>query len=596
MPGDAPPVRRGDRWRVAPIVGWLRSYDRRWLKGDLIAGLAVAALIIPKNLGYAGIAGVPLQNGLYAAAAGAILYPIFGTCRQISTGPSSGLAAVAASAVAAAGITGVNDVASFVALMTIVSGVVFLLLAVFKMGWIAQFLSRAVVTGFLFGAAIDVVIGELPKLTGTDTTGSNPIQELRSWLGTLGDTNRTTVAVGAAALIVVFGLRVVAPRIPGALVLVVGGLVASRLFDLEANGVALVGDIPRGLPHLDVPDGQLLWDHPTTVGLAAVALVLIGFSQTAGDSRMFAAKHRYRIDINQESIAQGAANVGAGLFQGMPVSTSLSASSLNDHSGARTGLASLASGVIVLLTLVLLAPLFSDLPKPVLAALIIEAVVMGMMDVPEMRRLARVQRFDFWIAIAAIAATLIFGVLAGVVIGIVLSLVWLISVATRPPMPLLGRDRTTGFFRELAENSDDEQLAGLVVLRLDGGLFFATSDALEDRVRDVALSTPEITGIVLDCVAVDFIDAQGSAKMREMVELTEQAGVTLRLARLKPTVLGLLRRDGVVDRIGEHRVHESIAQAVEAHMAARRSSASGDDPAPQRRSSARPEGLEPPNV
>src|SRR4051812_7391572 len=208
-----------DRWRMVPIVGWLRAYDRRWFRADLIAGIAVAALIVPKNLGYAGIAGIPLQNGLYAAAAGAILYPIFGTSRQISTGPSSGLAAVAASAVAAAGITGVHNVAVFVAMITLLSGVLFLLLALLKMGWIAQFLSRAVVTGFLFGAAIDVVIGELPKLTGTATTGSNPIQELRSWLRTLGDVSLTTVIVGAVALVVVFGVRKVAPRIPGALVL-----------------------------------------------------------------------------------------------------------------------------------------------------------------------------------------------------------------------------------------------------------------------------------------------------------------------------------------------------------------------------------------
>ena len=190
-----------------PILGQLRTYDRAWLRGDLIAGVTVAALIVPKNLGYAGIAGIPLQNGLYAAAAGAILYGIFGTCRQISMGPSSGLAAVAASAVLAAGITNEQDVASFVAGITLASGVLFLLLAVLKMGWIAQFLSRAVVTGFLFGAAIDVVIGELPKLTGTEVTGSNPIQELWSWLGTLGEAQQTTVVVGVVALAVVFGLR-----------------------------------------------------------------------------------------------------------------------------------------------------------------------------------------------------------------------------------------------------------------------------------------------------------------------------------------------------------------------------------------------------
>jgi sulfate permease, SulP family len=568
MTGDAPTASAGDRWRLVPILGWIRSYDRGWLRGDLVAGIAVAALIVPKNLGYAGIAGIPLQNGLYAAAAGAILYAIFGTSRQISTGPSSGLAAVAASAVAVAGITGIQDVASFVALITVVSGALYLVLAVLKMGWIAQFLSRAVVTGFLFGAAIDVVIGELPKLTGTEVTGSNPLQELWSWLGSLGDAQLATVLVGGAALVVVFGLRVVEPRVPGALVLVVGGLAASWLLDLDARGVALVGEVPRGLPTLQVPEAQFLADHPSTVAIAAVALVLIGFSQTAGDARAFAARHRYRIDINQESVAQGMANVGAGLFQGMPVSTSLSASSLNDHSGARTGLASLTSGVLVLLTLLVLAPLFSALPKAVLGALIIEAVVMGMMDLPEMRRLARVQRFDFWIAVAAIAATLLVGVLAGVMVGIGLSLLWLISVATRPPMPLLGREPGTQVFRELDEHPEDESLPGVVVLRLDGGLFFATSDALEDRIREVALSAPDIGGIVLDCGGMDFIDSQGSAKLRDILELTERAGVTLRLARVKPAVHELLRRDHVLDGIGGQRIYGNIRQAVEAQMIA----------------------------
>jgi high affinity sulfate transporter 1 len=566
MTGSQPaPVR--DRWRLVPIVGWIRSYERSWLRGDLIAGVAVAALVVPKNLGYAGIAGVPLQNGLYAAAAGAILYALFGTSRQISTGPSSGLAAVAASAVAVAGITGTQDVASFVAAITLASGVLFLLLAVLRMGWIAQFLSRAVVTGFLFGAAIDVVIGELPKLTGTKATGSNPLQELWSWLGSLGDSSLVTVLVSVVALVVVFGVRVIAPKVPGALVLVVGGLLASWLFDLGSHGIALVGEVPRGLPAFQVPGTQVLSGHASTVAIAAVALVLIGFSQTAGDARTFAARHRYRIDINQESVAQGMANVGAGLFEGMPVSTSLSASSLNDHSGARTGLASLTTGAIVLATLLVLAPVFSVLPKPVLAALIIEAVVMGMMDVPEMRRLARVQRFDFWIAVAAIAATLLVGVLAGVIIGIGLSLIWLTFVATHPPMPVLAREPGTQVFRELDEHPGDEQFAGVTVLRLDGGLFFATADALEDRVREVALSAPGSTAIVLDCGGMDFIDSQGSAKMSEILNLTKQAGVTLRLARLKPPVREVLERDGVLGRIGDDKIHGNVDHAVHAQLA-----------------------------
>ena len=554
--------------RLVPILGWLRSYDRRWLRGDLIAGMTVAALIVPKNLGYAEIAGIPVQNGLYAAAAGAILYAIFGTCRQISMGPSSGLAAVAASAVFAAGITDQREVASFVAGITLASGALFLVLAVFKLGWIAQFLSRAVVTGFLFGAALDVVIGELPKITGTKVAGSNSLQELLLWVGTLGDTNLLTLLVGVVALAVVFGLRKFAPRVPGALVLVIGGLLASWLFDLGAHGVALVGEVPRGLPRFEVPDGGLLWDHVVIVAMAAFALMMIGFSQTAGDARAFAVKHHYRIDINQESVAQALANTGAGLFQGMPVSTSLSASSLNDHSGAKTGLASMTSGLTVLLTLLILAPLFSDLPKAVLAAVIIEAVVMGMMNVAEMRRMARVQRFDCWIAITAILATLVFGVLAGVMIGIALSLLWLIAVTTRPNLALLGREPGTRVYRDISNHPADEQPPGIAVVRLDGDLFFATADALEDRIRDVIHTSSRLDGIVLDCEGINFVDSQGSAKMAEIARLVEESGLTLRLARVKPAVAGTLDRDGVLKRIGPDYIHGNVDRAVQAQKAA----------------------------
>ena len=476
------------RGPLLPIVEQLRTYRRDWLRGDLVAGVVVAALIIPKNLGYAGIAGVPLENGLYAAAAGALLYAVFGTCRQISMGPSSGLAAVAGGAVLATGLTDTGDVAVLVAGITLASGLLFLVLAVFKMGWLSQFLSRAVVTGFLFGAAIDVVIGELPKLTGTDTEGSNPFQELRSWLSSLGQAHGSTVLVGAVALAVVFGLRWVAPQVPGSLVLLVGGLLASGLFDLGAHGVALVGEIPRGLPSVEVPDLGLLADHAGTVLVAAFALVMIGFSQTAGDARAFAAKHRYQVDIDQESVAQGAANIGAGLLQGMPVSTSLSASSLNDRSGARSGARLADLGVTVLLALLVLAPLFSSLPKPVLAALIIEAVVMGMMDLAEMRRLRRVsacrlrggdrrdprdaglrhprRRGDRDRALARCGSSM-----------------W----PRTPWMPILGREPGTQVFRDLEEHPEDETLDGVVVLRVDGGIFFATSDALEDRIRTALL-------------------------------------------------------------------------------------------------------------
>ena len=308
-----------------------------------------------------------------------------------------------------------------------------------------------------------------------------------------------------------------------------------------------------------------MWDHAGTVVVAAVALMLIGFSQTAGDARAFAAKHRYQIDVDQESVAQAAANIGSGLLHGMPVSTSLSASSLNDHSGARTGLASITSGITVLLTLLVLAPLFSQLPKPVLGALIIEAVVMGMMNLPEMRRMYRVQPFDFWVAVAAIIGTLAFGVLAGVVIGIGLSLLWLVAVATQPGMPVLGREPGTQVFRDMDENPDDELIPGVVAIRLDGGLFFATADALADRVRAL-IHTAEVRCVVLDCEGINFLDSQGSATVDDLLDLCRHADVTLRLARVKPKVRAILEREGTLERIGAEHIHGNVHRAVEAEV------------------------------
>ena len=550
--------------RYIPILQWAPKYERKWLRLDLIAGLTVAALVVPKSLGYAGIAGVPIQNGLYAAAAGAILYAIFGTSRQIATGPSSALAAVAAGAVVAAGVAaGSEDAVALVAAITLVTGILFLLLALFRMGWISQFLSKAVITGFLFGAAIEVVIGELPKITGTSTEGSNAWQELFSWLQSLSETDLATLLVGIISLVLIFGLRKVAPKVPGALVLVIVGLLASALLNLGDLGVALVGEVPRGLPSLVLPSLQFIIDNIAIIGAAAVGLLLIGFSQSAGDARAFATKHRYRVDINQESVAQGMANVGSGVVQGIPVSASLSASSLNDTSGAKTPVSSLTTGVLVILTLLFLAPLLSGLPKAVLAAIIIEAVVMGMMDVTEMRRLHRIARVDFWIAIAAILGVLSAGVLAGVLIGIVLSIFWLIYVSAAPHMPELGRVPGTQVFRSIDEHPESETYPGLLVMRFDAGLFFASADALVDRLRELVLpADPPLHTIVLDLEGVNFIDSQGAETMDGLIGAATNFNVELRLTRVKPDVLAMLRRDGIIERLGESQVYGNVYEAA----------------------------------
>ena len=317
----------------------------------------------------------------------------------------------------------------------------------------------------------------------------------------------------------------------------------------------------------ELPDAELVGDQIVTVVIAAIALVLIGFSQTAGDARAFASRHDYRIDVDQESVAQGMANTGAGLFQGMPVSTSLSASSLNESAGARSPLASLVTGGLVLLTLLVLAPVFSELPKAILGAVIIDAVVFGMIDIPEFRRLRRVSRFDFVIALAALVGVLSAGVLAGVAIGVVLSLGWLIYVATNPPIPLLGRERGTQVFRELDEHPGDEIVPGITVLRLDSGLFFATAEALEERVRGLVEANGDTpVALVLDLGGVNFIDSQGAEKLTEIQRLIENADGTLRLARVKPQVYAVLRADGFVDRLGSQRIHGNVDRAVEAQQ------------------------------
>lgn len=548
--------------RFMPILQWAPQYDRSWLRPDLIAGLTVAALVVPKSLGYAGIAGVPIQHGLYAAAAGAILYALFGTCKQIATGPSSALAAVAAGAARAAAVTG-DEAVALVAAITLVTGLLFLLLALFKMGWISQFLSKAVITGFLFGAAIEVVIGELPKLTGTSAEGSNAWQKLWSWLGTLPETDPVTLAVGTLSLLLILTLRFKAPKVPGALVLVALGIAATAFFDLGDLGLALVGDVPRGLPSLVLPSLQFILDNIQVIALASVGLLLIGFSQSAGDAREFASRHSYRIDIDQESVAQGMANVGSGLVQGIPVSTSLSASSLNDSAGAKTPVASLTTGALVILTLLFLAPLFSYLPKAVLAAVIIDAVVFGMIDIKEMRRLWNVKRSDFWIATAAILGVMGAGVLAGVLIGIILSLGWLVFVAADPNIPVLGRKSGTQVFRSIEEFPDDEIYPGLLVVRFDSGLFFASADSLGDRLRELALDAdPRLDTVVINFAGINFIDSQGSHKVKEILKAVTAYGAELRLARVKANVLSMLQRDGVIDALGKDHVYANVYEAA----------------------------------
>ncbi|MGI9641143.1 MAG: SulP family inorganic anion transporter, partial [Acidimicrobiia bacterium] len=337
----------------------------------------------------------------------------------------------------------------------------------------------------------------------------------------------------------------------------------SVAFDLESRGVALIGDVPSGLPSLVLPDLEFITSNFTVIITAAVGLLLIGFSQTAGDARAFASKHRYRVDINQESAAQGWCNVGSGLVQGIPVSTSLSASSLNDTSGAKSQVASLTTGVVVVLTMLFLAPLFSDLPKAVLAALIIQAVVSGMMDVPEMQRLYRVLRVDFWIAIVALLGVLTAGVLAGVLIGVFLSLGYIIYLSASPEMPVLGRHRNSQAFRNVEEDPDTTTYPGVLVMRIDVSLYFANSEAPEDRLRVVTeTADPPLRAIVLSFEGINFIDSQAADAIGKIVDLAHGRDIDIRLSRIKSRVQTVLDADGVIDRLGDDKIFLTTYDAV----------------------------------
>ena len=552
---------------ILPILSWLPNYDRSWLKGDLIAGLSVWALMVPTSLGYATISGVPVQYGLYAAAVGLIAFALFTTSKQVTSGPSSSTAAVLGAAVLAVASAGSDEAVAVAAAIVFVAGLLFIIMYLLKMGWISEFLSASVLTGFTFGVAINVAAGELFKITGTEKAGDNTWQKLWTWITELPETSMPTLVVGVSALVLVFAIKFFAPKVPGALVAVILGIAATVVFNLGDLGVALIAEVPSGLPTFVLPDFGMILDNLAMIVGAAVGLLLIGFSVTTAAVRDYANKHNYRIDINQELLAQGMSNVSSGLFQGIFDNGSLSKSPVNDDAGAKSQISNLAQAVFIILTLLFLAPLFSALPEAVLGAIIIEAVVMGMMDVGEMKRIYKVKRFEFLAALAALLGVMTFGILQGVVIGVVLSIIWLVAVSARPYIPELGRKPGTHAFFDLQQHPESQTFPGLGIIRFDGGLFFVNADALNDRVRDLRIhADPPLTGGIISMEGVNFIDIEGADAIKKIAKVGIEMGIDLHIARLKPQVLEVLQRHGVIDLIGVEHIHDDIAAAVELHL------------------------------
>ncbi len=554
--------------RFMPIVDWLPAYDRSWLRGDLLAGISVWALAVPTALGYASISGVPVQYGLYASAIGLAGYAIFTTSRHVTAGPGSSTSAVLGAGVLAVAASGSDEAVVLAASIVFVAGLLFLAMYLFKMGWISDFLSAAVLTGFTFGVAFNVAAGQIFKITGTEKAGDNTWQKLWQWILSIPDANTATVVVGVIALAITFGLKFVAPRVPAALIAVAFGIAATKIFDLADRGVELIGDVPRGMPNITLPSAQFIFDNWTTIIGTAIGLVLVGFSVSTAAVRNFATKHDYRISIDQELFALGMSNVMSSFFQGIFGNGSLSRSPVADENGARTQLYNLIQSALVILTLLFLAPLFSSLPDAVLGAVVIEAVVMGMMDVPEMTRLLHVKPVEFWTAIAALLGVMTFGTLWGVLIGAILSIIWLVAISSNPQIPELGRKPGTQAFYDIANHPDGETYPGLLILRFDGGLFFVSAGSLGDRIREARIEADEeLSGVIISMEGVNFIDTEGADLLRKIALAGIEKNVDVHLARVKPEIIEVMERDGVIEALGPGHIHPDIASAVDMHLA-----------------------------
>jgi MFS superfamily sulfate permease-like transporter len=397
--------------------------------------------------------------------------------------------------------------------------------------------------------------------------GAKSWQKLANWVQGLSDTNWITLAVGLISLAFLIALRVFVPKFPGALVAVALGIGAELALGLSSSGVQLVGSVPRGLPTPALPDVGLIVDNLQVIIPAAAGVFLVALPVSLAAARQFAAQYHYDVDADQEMLAQGVANAASGLFQGMAVAGLFSQSSVSSAVGARTPLASIALAVLLILALLFLAPVFSHVPEAVLAAVIIMAVIFGLLKVKPMLRLWRLSRTEFWLAMAALLGVLTFGVLQGVLIGVGLSLLWLVWRTSHPAMPVLGRMPDSLVYHSLDRFPDSETHPGLVVLRFDGPLFFATCRNLRDRIRGlIADADPEVKGIVLDMEGTNIIDLEGSDALHEVLKELRAIGIELHLARTKDEIEDRLERHGVLETLGRERLFDYVHEAVEALM------------------------------
>jgi high affinity sulfate transporter 1 len=528
----------------------LRGYRPEWLRGDIVAGLTVWAVLVPESLAYASIAGVSPVVGLYAAPPALVLYALLGSSRHLVVGPMSATAALSAAAVADFATQGQPAYVTLTAALAIVTGIAALAAGLLRLGFLASFISEPVLKGFIVGLALTIIAGQLPKLFGVDKGEGDFFEQIGDLLGNLGDTSVPTLLIGLVSLAIVMGLRRFAPVVPGSLVAVAFGIVIVELLDPDVD---IVGRIDSGLPSVGLPDAPA--SDYLDLAASAVGVALVGFAEGLGAAKTYAARRHYDIDTNRELIGLGAANLGSGLASGMVVNGSLSKTAVNGGAGANSQLSGIVVAVLTVVTLLFLTGLFESLPEATLAAVVIAAVI-ELVDVPALVRLYRVYsgrlgriygvaaRPDFIAAVAALAGVLIFDTLPGLFIGIAVSLVLLLYRASRPNVAVLGR-LATGHWVDV-ERGDATPRDDVVVLRPEAGLFFANAE----HVRRSILANARRAGVkavVLDAETVPFIDVTAAEMLLQLRDDLARDGVQLVLARDIGQVRDVLRRAGVAD-------------------------------------------------
>jgi SulP family sulfate permease len=570
-PFESGPSGRDDPARVrigqvvrqhVPIVTWLPAYPADWRRADLIAALTSWGVMVPVAMAYAALAGVPPQYGLITAFAALALYAIFGTSRHVKVTTSSTMAIMSASVVAPLAGGDPDRYLALTAGLAIVVGITLVAAGLVRLGFIADFLSKSVVTGFIFGLAITIIVGQLPKLFGVPGGGDGTIGQLKTLVENLPDTNPWTLAVGLSALVLILVLRRISRKIPGPLVALVLGIVAVSAFDLTARGFSVVGQVETGIPLPGIPDISLL-DIPF-LAAGAAGIVFLAVGESLGAARAFAARYRYELDADQELVALGAANLSSGLFGGFTVDASLSQSATADAAGTRSQLSSIITSALIFATLVLLAPLFKNLPNAVLAAIVI-AAVLGLMDVDEMRRYAATRRTDFILAMVALVAVVTTTVLVGLVIAVMLSLMLVLYRASRPYVARLGKlsgERAT--FVDMERHPEAEAIPGLLMLRVDAPLYFFNVNVARTAILEaVAGCEPAPSEVLLDIGASADFDVTTADTIRQLVGELHDLSIEVSLAQVKGPVRDRMRRMGMMEMVGEGRVYLSVAAAVE---------------------------------